>query len=314
MKIKEYINYNMNFFFDKIINVKDNPITESIQSSIAIVITAGLIALVYFLNIPNPNLILFTGLIALTSTFGFIPGAFALVGVYVYTLLFFSTNHLFVDFTEQNAIKTAVSFITSTMCFTFVGTLNHWFKKSILIMLQTNSELKNEKKSLEQISLKDELTDIKNRHSLRIDFPSYVGQEIHLMIFDVDEFKHFNDTYGHSIGDEVLKVVGSKTKEIFGEKSVYRFGGDEFVVIAKEDTFINFKEKIQTLMKEVEHMTIEDNELIIHLSVGFTYGVPTDNGDLRQMIDFADQLLYEVKKSGKNNLIGKRYELDLMDN
>ena len=301
-----------NFFLDKVINVRDNSLPEIIQSLITMVVMTGLILLAFFLNIPNPNLILFTGLIAVTSIFGFIPGAFALVAVFIYTLLFFS-NMTFTNFTPVNATKVIVSFITATACYLFVATLNHFYKKSMRQILEVNNELVSEKIKLEEISLKDELTDTKNRHSLRRDFDSYVGEEIHVMLFDVDEFKNINDNYGHSIGDEVLKHISNKTKEVFGEDNVYRFGGDEFVVIKRQESNTSFSSLIKQLMEDVEVVDIDENKLTIHLSGGFTYGTPTSNDDLRHMINYSDELLYEVKHSGKNNIIGRRYELDLLD-
>ncbi len=304
----------MNFFLDKIINVKDKPIPEIVQSLLSIIVMGGMILFVYFINIPNPNLFLFTVMIAFTSVCGFIPGAFSLLGIYIYSLLFFSTNHSFVDFTEVNAIKTVVSFITGALCYVIVGVLNRMYKLNAIKLLKANDELLNEKKTLQEISLKDALTDTKNRHSLRNDFNHFIGNEIHLMIFDIDFFKLFNDNNGHDFGDEVLKKIANATKEIFGEESVYRFGGDEFIVITKDDTYAEFEGRVKKLQEEVKNIRVNDKDYKIRLSIGFTYGVPTDNSDLRQMIKFADELLYQVKKSGKNNYIGKRYVLDLMDN
>ena len=303
----------MKFFLYDVINVEDKPIIEVIQSLITMVLMALLTILVYYGNIPNPNLILFTGLIAVSSLFGYIPGAFALAGVYIYTLLFFSTNQSFIYFTEINATKTVVSFVSGALCYLFVSTLNNMYKRSAKRMIHENTLLHATNMNLREMSHVDALTQTKNRFALRKDFESYIGAEIDLMIFDIDNFKNINDTYGHSFGDEMLRIVGQKVKETFGEEYCYRFGGDEFVVISKDDSVTSFTDKIEDLMKLTSKIVIEGKEIDVCLSAGFTYGVPTNTGDLRLMIKSADELLYKIKKNGKNNYEGIRYDLDIQD-
>lgn len=302
----------MNFFARNILNIKNKILREIIYSLITIVNMSGIICLVYFLNIPNPNLVTFTGLIVFTTLFGFIPGSFALVGLNIYSLYFFSTNNDFISFNEQNLQKMIVVIVTSAICYLFVGALNYFFTKTTLKYIEINNELVKNNEQLREISTIDSLTQVKNRFSLREDFESYIGKEIQMLIFDVDEFKHINDTYGHQGGDIILEKIGEKAKKIFGNNNVYRFGGDEFIIIAKDVLLEEFKEKIEKFKKTVEVAEVENNSLSVHISGGYTYGIPTDVTDLRQMIKFSDNLLYEVKRSGKNSILEKKYDLDIM--
>lgn len=302
----------MKFFLYKIINVENKPIYEVIQSLISIALIAGLILMSYYLNIPNPNLILFTGLIITTSLFGFIPGLFSLVGVYVYTLLFFSTDYSFVNFTDINATKVAVSFITGLLCYLFVAMLNFLYKKSTLNLIKENKLLEEYNLSLKEISSMDQLTKTKNRYSLKQDVEQYIGNDIHVMIIDIDEFKQINDTYGHSAGDLVLKAVGENVRKIFGEQNSYRYGGDEFIVVKKEETNDEFKNQIEQLTRITKSLLIDEKLMDIHLSSGFTYGTATSINDFNDMIKYADELLYEVKRSGKNHYLGKKAKFNLL--
>ena len=290
----------MNFSLFNIFKIKNVFIRELVESLVSMVLMAGLILLVFFANIPNPNLITFTGLIIITTIFGLVPGIVALVGTNLYSFYFFSTNNDFIHFSDVNSQKVVVAVITSLICYTFVGVLNHLYKKDAKKIIEANQNLLENNEKLAELSQIDALTNAKNRLALRNDFDSYVGNEIQLMLFDIDEFKQINDQSGHNIGDRILSDVSKITKQIFSSDSVYRFGGDEFIVIKSGLSLNEFNDKIKELQGLAKKIKVSDNKNGVNLSVGYTYGLVADVLDIRSMIKLADELLYKAKHSGKN--------------
>lgn len=291
-------------------HIKNKALRIAVNSSISTALTFGLICLVRFTHIPNPNLILMTGLVVITALFGFVPGLFPTGGMILYSFYFFSTKNDFVTFTETNMAKVVVAIVTGILCYAFVGLVNFLYERSAISMMNDVAELSKDNEHLKWISKTDALTSTKNRFSLRHDFPSYVGKEIQVMIFDVDDFKHYNDTYGHLVGDGVLSSVSHLTKEIFEEESVYRYGGDEFVVIKTHLSLSEFKGLVDELRAKAGEITV-GKEKGVRLSIGYTYGLPEEVDDLRRMIRYADELMYSVKGSTKDGVEGRRFGLDI---
>lgn len=148
---------------------------------------------------------------------------------------------------------------------------------------------------LKNISMYDTLTKAKNRYALREDFKQLFGKPILIMLTDIDNFKGFNDTYGHEKGDEILKSFSLLLQEIFGEQNCYRYGGDEFLVIIPYYNQGDF-------MKGIKMCTTAEKEF--NFSGGYVLGVAENSEDLRLMIGQADKNLYEAKQKGKNCVVG----------
>ena len=303
----------MKFSLFNIFKIENVIIRELVEAIISVFLMIGLILLVYFGKIPNPNLVTFTGLIIITTILGLIPGAVALVGTNLYSFYFFSTNNDFIHFSDMNAQKVVVAIVTSIICYAFVGLLNHLYKRDAKKIIEANQNLKKNNEELAELSQIDVLTNAKNRLALRKDFDSYVGNDIQLMIFDIDEFKQINDKYGHNIGDKILSDVSKITGQIFSSENVYRFGGDEFIVIKSGLSLDEFMDKVKQLQNLALKVEVDDGSRGVTLSLGYTYGVVTNIVDIRSMIKFADELLYEVKRNGKNGSLGKKYEFDMVE-
>lgn len=131
----------MNFSLFNIFKIKNVFIRELVESLVSALLMTGLVLLVYFGKIPNPNLITFTGLIIITTIFGLIPGVVALVGTNLYSFYFFSTNNDFIHFSDVNSQKVIVAVVTSLICYAFVGVLNHLYKKDAKKIIETNKSL-----------------------------------------------------------------------------------------------------------------------------------------------------------------------------
>ena len=124
---------------------------------------------------------------------------------------------------------------------------------------------------------------------------------------DINNFKSFNDSYGHDYGDKVLKTLSEILSDVFGDYIISRYGGDEFAVYIEKDIS---KEKIIELINEVEsriHLEIGDKfkEGKTHLSFGISKY--KDNGiTVNELVNAADMGMYRAKR--KNSLYVFCYE------
>ncbi len=112
------------------------------------------------------------------------------------------------------------------------------------------------------------------------------------MIIDIDHFKKFNDTYGHDVGDKVLKIVSSTVKEhIRGNQDIlFRYGGEEFVIISMDDLTGAI-----TLAKKINSLEFKGSPEKITISIGI--------GSYKQgedVVKLADDNLYKAKEAGRN--------------
>ena len=153
-----------------------------------------------------------------------------------------------------------------------------------------------------QMSIYDNLTGLKNRNALRQDFENMVGKNCFMMICDIDDFKFFNDTFGHAAGDKVLESVAHSLSGIFGKECCYRFGGDEFIVLTN-DPIERFEELYCKFENKISSTDIPGIDIKPTLSGGGAYGLCSNRESLRYMMKVADDALYRVKRSGKNHLI-----------
>src|SRR5262249_31623832 len=127
-------------------------------------------------------------------------------------------------------------------------------------------------------------------------------RELSLIIFDIDEFKRINDSYGHLAGDYVLKQLASIVKQnIRREDLLARFGGEEFTIVLPEvgsAGALQFAEKIRGLV-ETTPFRFEETPIEVRISVGVATAAP-DESDANEFIKRADMYLYEANKSGRD--------------
>ncbi len=126
-----------------------------------------------------------------------------------------------------------------------------------------------------------------------------------VMMVDVDNFKKINDTYGHQVGDKVLASIAKVIKESIRECDIVgRYGGEEFIVIVKDDknSYLKIAERIRNNVENTV-INIGENEIIkVTSSIGITKMDATDK-TFQQIISEADKALYEAKNSGKNKVV-----------
>ena len=162
--------------------------------------------------------------------------------------------------------------------------------------------------TLKEISLKDELTGIKNRYGLRQDIEKLVNRKLVVVMSDIDEFKYYNDSYGHDTGDLVLQHMAKTLCSVFGRDSVYRFGGDEFLLVLPDWDQVQLMHAVaewKAVFRNFEH-----DGKILHLgsTSGYTYGFCRDSEDISKMISTADARLYDGKMTHKGGSLGCEYD------
>lgn len=260
----------------------------------------SLTALVFVFQVPNPNMILISGLTVLTSLFGYGSGIASGVVMLVYSLYFFSTDHCFVAFTAINVQKMTTIFLGVVLNIVFIGHLKQVNRSIQRQLLEMNRSLRSDNRNLSEASLHDALTQVRNRSALTRDYDGYCGLRLHVMMLDLDDFKQVNDTHGHAVGDYVLQQTGHALVSCFGAHACYRYGGDEFLVVCADQNLSQFERNVDQLLDAVRGIALDGQPLRPHISAGSVSGRSELPCDLRLMLHQADQNLYESKRMGKD--------------
>lgn len=253
----------------------------------------ALILFVFYCNIPNPNMILIAGLVLCSALFGFGGGVVAAAIMLGYTLFFFSTDYSFTQFTPENLQKVIVSLIGILADMILVCSLKQTEIQEFNKIEALTKELHRENEMLQHMSVTDALTGIRNRMGLYQDYESYQGNEVTVMMLDINDFKKKNDTYGHDEGDRVLRETGKILSETFGEDHCYRYGGDEFLVIVRDISEAEFSKKLES-MRQDDSVVIGDAK--VSFSAGYTHAFLKDPDMLGELISKADKKMYEEKQ------------------
>ncbi|MBC0856438.1 GGDEF domain-containing protein [Pantoea stewartii] len=148
-----------------------------------------------------------------------------------------------------------------------------------------------------ELSLTDELTGLANRRHLNKKLEEFNSKSGVVCIADIDHFKKINDTFGHDVGDEVLRITASKLKEFVCDGIfVSRSGGEEFIIIVRGDMF---SEGFFIKLKEAMNIKISDR-----LSITLSIGIAKKNKSVPSHLIMrnADQALYKAKKEGRNRI------------
>jgi len=169
------------------------------------------------------------------------------------------------------------------------------------------SHLVMESQELEQKAFHDTLTGLFNREKLHefIDYEIDIVQRYHtslsLILFDIDNFKGVNDTYGHLKGDYVLQTLTREIKDKIRSTDLFvRWGGEEFIIVAPSTALNSAHSLAEHIRKSIEELALEEVG-----SVTCSFGVTTYKiGDsMESMIQRVDEAMYEAKSSGKNRVV-----------
>ncbi len=184
------------------------------------------------------------------------------------------------------------------------------------VMKAHNEERRNVEQLLEKVnhlSLIDALTGLFNRRELfryMIEIVLPAREQYYLAIFDVDNFKNINDTYGHLFGDDVLRRFGEilmNAADSSQQELASRYGGEEFIILVRASNAEQAFQKTDLIREQFSQQKWENHDgLQITVSGGLTPCIlPKDisnEDEAMQIVNAADQLLYRAKKEGKNRI------------
>ena len=161
------------------------------------------------------------------------------------------------------------------------------------------------------LSVTDNLTGLANRRNFENTFEKEFlravryNNKLTLVMFDIDHFKNINDTFGHPCGDFVLRQVANSALQTFRKTdTVFRFGGEEFVVILTETDIEQAIIPLERFRKTVENLglTYQDENVNVTVSIGACQLTP-DIKTKEEFLQKVDDTLYKAKNSGRNKTI-----------
>lgn len=173
-----------------------------------------------------------------------------------------------------------------------------------------------------RMAFRDELTGLPARRAMQYKLNS-LGSEYTIAMLDVDHFKKFNDTHGHDVGDQVLKMVASQLAGVGGGGTAYRYGGEEFTIIFPRRNIKQCIPHLSALRENIQNYTMQIRGTerprkaekglrkrgygtpSKRVSVTISIGVAERNDRLdtaRQVMEAADKALYRAKDKGRNQI------------
>ncbi|MCC6300446.1 MAG: GGDEF domain-containing protein [Anaerolineales bacterium] len=201
-------------------------------------------------------------------------------------------------------------------------TLTQKYKKLLKVSQQLETELSKAKRALEirEIELKavlaqaheikntDVLTFLPNRRKIVVDLQEEVIRAsryetpLSISIVDIDKFKSVNDTYGHVVGDDVLRTVAARMREqVRHPDTIGRYGGEEFLIVLPNSDLTAASEQATRLCQKIRALQVTSNDhiLSITISVGIAqFRNGRENWD--QLLRRADMALYQAKNNGRD--------------
>jgi len=176
--------------------------------------------------------------------------------------------------------------------------------------------LQESEKRYRELSITDNLTQLYNSRyffhqlTMEIDRVNRYQGTMTLILLDLDDFKKYNDTYGHIKGDAVLTRLGEVIRRCLRKTdSAYRYGGEEFTVILPMTTIKDaaiIAERIRTEFKKENFSPTPGGEVTLTLSIGL--GQYRTGEEMKDFVQRVDQQMYQAKNSGKDRICSE-YEI-----
>jgi diguanylate cyclase (GGDEF)-like protein len=192
---------------------------------------------------------------------------------------------------------------------------SHTFCKNLLVVLSERVRSDNEYiasslgvlRQAERNAHTDALTGLGNRHWMRTMFEREVTRALHsnkalcLMMLDVDNFKAFNDQYGHTAGDSVLVAVAEALREYLRPTDlVARFGGDEFAVLLPDVQLKQARQTAERIRQQIAGLSPPSLSTAVTVSIGIADR--TERDDVATLVQRADAAMYDAKEGGRNRV------------
>ena len=142
----------------------------------------------------------------------------------------------------------------------------------------------------------DPLTRLKNRRAMHQRFSSGVSADMTVIYLDVNHFKHINDTYGHEVGDLVLKSVAEHIERVWKGRC-YRIGGDEFILVGKAE-----KQSVCTMLEKLKVVPFSSQVYKLSFDISIAIGISLPRRtfmSLQEVLNEADEAMYQHKQQSK---------------
>lgn len=188
-------------------------------------------------------------------------------------------------------------------------------KKSILLQFANGAGLAlanvSLRESFRELSIRDFLTGLYNRRYMEEMLIKAVANAkrkestLGIIMFDIDKFKEFNDTYGHDAGDTILRTLGQFLREVFREGDILcRYGGEEFLIILIDANEKMTIERAEELRAKVQNIYIPlDNKLLGNIKISGGVAVFPQHGNTeKSLLKAVDKALYQAKNLGRNRI------------
>ncbi len=178
---------------------------------------------------------------------------------------------------------------------------------------ERTEELNDAKRHLEVLTVTDPLTGLPNRRKLT-DFLDETwlrsqrsGEPVGVAMIDIDNFKKYNDHYGHQGGDECLRMVAEALRRsVRATDLVARYGGEEFCIVmpgANDENALIVAERACDAVAALAQPHEASADGVVTISVGVVSGAPSVTGDPEELTKLADEALYEAKHAGRNRVV-----------
>ncbi|ABZ74852.1 diguanylate cyclase [Shewanella halifaxensis HAW-EB4] len=210
----------------------------------------------------------------------------------------------------------------STIALTqFIWLFHHYLPKemplAILLSMLATAYLFSMLFALYDLAYKDELTGLSSRRALNTMALS-LNNHYSLAMIDIDHFKKFNDTYGHDVGDQVLRLVAKKLSKVKGGGQVFRYGGEEFTIVFENKNIERVLPHLEELRHKISHYDIvlreqgrksrskldrnSKHKANQALNITISIGVAEQHGEttFEKTLKRADEALYKAKNNGRN--------------
>jgi len=179
----------------------------------------------------------------------------------------------------------------------------------VLTVFTDITHQKEREEHLRHLATHDKLTQLPDRELFQDRLEHAIARakrnqtHVVVMLVDLDNFKEVNDTMGHTVGDDVIRIVADRLKHSIRQSdTVARFGGDEFIILLEDmENPDSGKIVAEKILKEVSRpLRVEGNEINLTASIGISH-FPQDGGDFDTLLQLADRAMYRAKEEGESS-------------
>lgn len=250
------------------------------------------------LSYENPNVLIQTfGMMLIIISLFLVPDRWlhTIVICFVFILIFFVLTGLIPGAINSGERHSSLAFLLVVLTISGTAALRTNYYKRMFYLQETQ---------LVEKSMSDPLTGCYNRAALNDDFEALykINQEqASLILFDLDGFKSINDDHGHLMGDRVLVELVALFNPMMNKDQMFvRWGGEEFMVYLRHQTFAQASELAKKLKETLEHHRFE-NDIQVTASFGVASSKECEN--LNELLHIVDKRMYQAKSEGKNCII-----------